>query len=466
MDISQASDAASAQTGAMAGSFSSASSLTSLTVSETMLTAIPDAVVAVNSDGEILRLNDQAEHLFGYSGSALLGQPVEWLIPERFQEVHREHRLHYGAAPHIRRMGSGLELYGRRRDGSEFPVEVSLFPLDMGEELLVLAIVRDITRLKHLEAVAREQAEQFARTFDVMGDAVYIYDRQGRLVTLNAVARAHSGYNTQPELMRESARERIQRLHPRDVRGHPLPPAAWPIQRVLQGEVISTDAPVEYVITTAAGREMILQVTGAPLHDADGRVAGAVLVAHDVTKQWHLEREVAVRAQEIARIFDTEVDGVMLFDAEGRNVRMNAAYRRLYGYEASQQVEPVAPEERARRFVIRDTAGHPLLQRRGRSRGFCAGRPWRTRRLSRSVCGAWMGGNSVLSISGAPLVGRDGQVLGGVLTTHDVTELRRLEQQRADILRMVAHDLASPITAMKIILQNEQHRQEQGLPSR
>jgi PAS domain S-box-containing protein len=466
MDTSQASDAARPQTDVTIRSFSTTARLTDPTVSGAVLEAIPDAVVMVNPDGAILYVNDQLERLFGYPRSALQGQPIEVLVPARFHAVHRRNRAQYGLQPHIRMMGVDLELSGRRQDGSEFPIEVSLFPLTAGAELLVIAFLRDITEKKHLQAVARAQAEQLTRTFEAMGDAVYIYDKQGLLVRLNAAARAISGYDTQPELMRETAGERLQRLQARDVKGHPLPPEAWPIQRVLQGEVIPPDVPVEFVITTAVGHEMIRHVTGAPLHDADERVVGAVLVTHDVTTQRHLERELAARAQEIERIFEAETDAVMVFDAAGRNVRMNAAYRRLYGYEASQQVEPVPPEERARQFVVRDTAGHRLPLEAWPITRVLHGETLTGSQVVELVLRTLDGRELVVSISGAPLVDADGQVLGGVLITQDVTEQRRLEQQRTDILRVVAHDLSSPMAAMKLMLQTEQRRQQRGLPAR
>jgi PAS domain S-box-containing protein len=119
----------------------------------------PDALVIVDAGGTIVRTNDQALELFGYEREALLGRPVEVLLPLRFRHRHREHRDGYQARPHVRAMGEGLELFGVRRDGQEFPVDISLGPVETGRGLVVVAAVRDATERKRIEALARQVAE-------------------------------------------------------------------------------------------------------------------------------------------------------------------------------------------------------------------------------------------------------------------------------------------------------------------
>src|SRR6202008_1261588 len=100
-------------------------------LSSSILEAIPDAVAAVNQLGVIIQVNSQTETLFGYTREELIGQKIEMLVPERQRPQHHLHREHFHQQPKIRRMGSGLDLSGRRRDGSEFPVEISLSPVAM-----------------------------------------------------------------------------------------------------------------------------------------------------------------------------------------------------------------------------------------------------------------------------------------------------------------------------------------------
>jgi PAS domain S-box-containing protein len=117
----------------------------------TLLESAPDAIVIVDRDGRITLANAQAERNFGYPRDELLNQPVEILVPETLRDRHQHHRADYAAKPHTRAMGEGMELHGRRKDGSEFPVEISLSPLKTPQGMIVTAIIRDITRRRQVE---------------------------------------------------------------------------------------------------------------------------------------------------------------------------------------------------------------------------------------------------------------------------------------------------------------------------
>jgi PAS domain S-box-containing protein len=121
-----------------------------------LLESAPDAIVIVDSSGNIVIVNSQTETLFGYRRDELLGQPIETLIPERARAKHAQLRTDYFVGPKVRAMGLDLELYGRRKDGGEFPVEVSLSPLDTGEGQLVSSAIRDVTDRKKSEQKLRE----------------------------------------------------------------------------------------------------------------------------------------------------------------------------------------------------------------------------------------------------------------------------------------------------------------------
>lgn len=141
----------------------------SRTMFERLFEAAPDAVVVVDNNGMIRRVNQQTEVLFGYMREELIGHRIELLIPERYHKRHRQHRRNYFVDPRARKMGIGLELYGRNQDGREIPVDIMLTPIESSEGTWAFAAIRDISRQKQsdakiseLNSALKNQVEQLA----------------------------------------------------------------------------------------------------------------------------------------------------------------------------------------------------------------------------------------------------------------------------------------------------------------
>jgi formate hydrogenlyase transcriptional activator len=145
----------------------------------------PDTLVLVGPDGRILRVNAQAKRIFGYAEEELIGQPVEILVPEGFRSIHAGHRGAFAAAPRPREMGSGLELFARRKDGSQVPVDIQLSPLETPRGMLVLSVIRDITERRNAEKAVEQSRRRLQGIMDNSPAVIYLKDLDGRFMTVN-----------------------------------------------------------------------------------------------------------------------------------------------------------------------------------------------------------------------------------------------------------------------------------------
>ena len=149
------------------------------TLHEAILDTAPDAIIVVDPEGVIVLVNAQTQRLFGYRRDELVGQPIEVLVPEAIRGVHPAHRARYIAEPHPRPMGAGVELAGRRQDGSEFPAEISLSAIEVDDRLLVSAAIRDGTDRREAAIVSSSNDAIISKTLD------------GTITSWNPAATAH-----------------------------------------------------------------------------------------------------------------------------------------------------------------------------------------------------------------------------------------------------------------------------------
>jgi PAS domain S-box-containing protein len=157
-----------------------------------LLDSIAEVALIVDSDGRITDMNRMAEAVFGYEHTELLNQPIEYLMPERFREAHVAQREGYMANPRRMPLGSGRELIGRRRDGSEFPIDISLSPIESGGDARVLALATDISHRRRLE---RQRQESNAAAWT--DEAVLVTDLAGTIQFVNRAFERMTGFSSE-----------------------------------------------------------------------------------------------------------------------------------------------------------------------------------------------------------------------------------------------------------------------------
>jgi len=267
------------------------------TVAETLLSAsildaVPDAVVAVNQQGVIIQVNAQTEGLFSYTRDELIGQPIEMLVPERQRAQHHDHRASFHRLPKLRRMGSGLSLHGRRRDGSEFPVEISLSPLSASDGIFVLSVIRDISDRVRIEEELRRANEELDRRktrelrdyqnrlaliVDSSQDAIIGKNLDGIVTHWNKGAEQIYGYSAQEMIGRP-----ISTIAPSERADEILEI----LKKIREGERVEY---FESVRVTKDGRRLNVSISVSPIHDSDGKVVGASTIARNITAQKKVE---------------------------------------------------------------------------------------------------------------------------------------------------------------------------------
>jgi len=251
--------------------------------------AAPDAMVVVDADGSIVMVNRNAIRLFGFGEDELLNRPIEMLVPERYRGSHFQHRGAFFAAPSVRPMGAGLELFGLRKDGTEFPVEISLSPVESETGPMAISAIRDITDRKRAEA-------KFRGLLESAPDAILIVDRSGRIVLVNAQTERLFGYPREALLG-----QTVEMLIPaRFVAGHERHRDAY----FRDAGVRPMGAGLELFGRRADGSEVPVEISLSPLETEEGLLVASAI--RDITDRKRADEERVTLAREQAARAEAE----------------------------------------------------------------------------------------------------------------------------------------------------------------
>lgn len=279
------------------------------------LEAAPDGIVLVNSDGNIVFANQQLERLFGYDKGELQGRRIEMLVPQRFREAHYSSRTHYATAPAPRVMGTGPIIHGLRKDGSEFPADASLNPMNLGGEVLTCAVVRDVTERVKAEQDLRTNEERFRVALKSSPVVVFNQDQDLRYTWINnpVFAWAEQGWlgKTDEDILEPESAARLTAIKRR---------------------VLETGIGVrEEVQVSQGGRSAYYDLTVEPVRTAAGQVVGITCASTDITERKATEREIREREAQLNAFFDSSPAGMALLSTDLRYLKVNQPLARING---------------------------------------------------------------------------------------------------------------------------------------
>ena len=388
-----------------------------------VLEAAPDAMVCVDADGRIALVNAQTERLFGYGRDELVGQPVEMLVPDAVRGIHPARRAGYVTDPRPRPMGAGMELAGRRRDGSTFPAEISLSAIDTEEGILVSAAVRDVTDRKRADA-------RFAGLLEAAPDAMVCVDADGRIALVNAQTERLFGYGRD-----ELVGQPVEMLVPDAVRGiHPARRAGY----VTDPRPRPMGAGMELAGRRRDGSTFPAEISLSAIDTEEGILVSAAV--RDVT-----QRQLAAEtAAQLASIIQSSHDAVIGKTLDQVITSWNPGAERLYGYTATEvtgrHIEMLIPAEDREREAAVVTAV---------ARGERADQ-YQTRRLRKD------GTTVEVSLTLSPIADRTGTIIGVATVARDVTERQRADARFRGLLEAAPDAMVCVDTDGRIALVNAQ----------
>jgi two-component system cell cycle sensor histidine kinase/response regulator CckA len=377
-----------------------------------LLEAAPDAMLVVNPDGEIVLLNQQAEKQFGYRRDELIGQKVKNIIPEGFAERLIADGTRTAADALAQQIGTGIELTGRRKDGSKFPIEIMLSPLESADGILVTAAIRDISIRKRAEETLRKSEERFRLIAETIDEVFWIADPYFDKVFYISPGYERVWGRTQASLY-ENPRSFLEPVHPKDLEG-----------TLLQFEIMKSGKPFdhEYRILRPDGAIAWIWNHGLPVRNEKGEVLRYVGVALDITER---KRQEALRTRLLTAI-EQAAEGVVVTDAEGVIQYVNPAFSTMTGYSRE---EVLGKNPRILKSGKHDAAFYG-----GMWANILAGQVWKGEMINRRKDGSLY--TERMSIT--PVHDEHGIMTHIVAMKEDITAARLLEDQFRHAQKMEA----------------------------
>ena len=281
-----------------------------------VLESAPDAIVITSDQGRIVRLNRQAEAIFGYTREELLGEPVEILMPERFRERHPKHRAAYSPKSRPRPMGTGLELYGRRKDGGEFPVDITLSPMEITDGFLIISVIRDITYRRQTE----EQLVKLSRAVEQSANLVIIADTQGRIEYVNPNFTRVTGY-TPDEVIGQN---------PRILKSEKTSPEEF--RRLWETITSGREWRGEFLNKMKNGELCWASASISPIRNHQGVITHFVAIEEDISELKRAEEALRASERRYRQLTEATLDAIVVADERGVISLFNAAAQRTFGY--------------------------------------------------------------------------------------------------------------------------------------
>lgn len=288
-----------------------------------LLEASAEAMLIINSEGVILFANRVAVEIFGYTLGELIGLDVDNLAPLRIRPAHAQHRAGFMRAPYPRSMSASRKISAVRKDGSEFPIEVGLNPIEMDNQTVIITAITDISERLQREKAIIEANDLNHQIINSAQEGIIVYDVKGRFRVWNPFMEAITGI-TRADCLNKRACEVFPFLLDTGIPGG--------IQRALAGELVKHPPfPWSVPETNRSGWAHSIQ---APLRDNEGRVIGVVEVVTDITEIKQAERELELAAT----VYKAIGEAIMVADACNRIVAVNPAFTKLTGYSEQEAV--------------------------------------------------------------------------------------------------------------------------------